>query len=410
MKIVIIGYGPAAVRALAAIERHVRLFPGQRPDVTVISAEKTGPYSPMFLIKFATGQLIRDQLSLKPEGGRYSFPFHELLGHPAVGILDKEKKVILQDGREIGFDRLLIASGAAPVVPSIKGIGKEGVFFLGRLQDAERIARALPQAREVVVIGAGAMGMEAAIAFDRLGKKVRVVEFLSQLLPKTLGAKMAEYVQGRLEARGMEFWLGCAVAEITGANKATGVVTNCGRELRGDMVLLTAGVRPSKDFVQDTTIETNQGICVNDRMETSIPDIYAAGDVAESKNRQGFNELVFNWYSAIDQGWVAGGNMMGQAKNFLFCPLLSALKEIEFPVLSIGKKGAEDTELLSRYERKKGIWEEIYVRNGFVDCYQAIGVRDKAGLFYTLIKSRKKVESLKKVLLTDGFNATGLIS
>ncbi|MCJ7594063.1 MAG: FAD-dependent oxidoreductase, partial [Desulfobacterales bacterium] len=150
MKIVIIGYGPAAIKALEAVERHVGLHHGRKPDVTVISSEKADPYAPMFLIKYLTGQLTANQLQIKPKGGGYAFPFQEVLGHRAVGVLDKEKRVVLEEGREIGFDKLLIANGAAPIIPAVKGLDKEGVFFLSRLHDAERISSALGEVRDVV--------------------------------------------------------------------------------------------------------------------------------------------------------------------------------------------------------------------------------------------------------------------
>lgn len=410
MKIAIIGYGPAAIGALDAMERHVSLHREERPDVTVICAEKEDPYAPMFLIKYLTGELTLGQLSIRPKAGGYAFPFHALLGCRAVGILDREKKVVLEDGREIGFDKLLIANGATPILPPVKGLDMEGVFFLSRLHEAEKISRALPATREVVIVGAGAMGMEAAIALRRLGKGVTVVERLDQILPQTLSPHLAGYVQGRLEAQGMEFRLGAGVSEMTGKKRRTGVVTRSGEEIEGDMILLTAGVRPNTDLVKSSAIGTHHGIMVNDRMQTSIPDIYAAGDAAESRNAQGGYELVFNWYSAISQGWIAGCNMMGQTKDFLFCPMLSALKEIGFPVISIGRRSTEGGELLSRKEEKRGIFEEISVRNGFVESYQAIGVKEKVGLMYSMIKNRKKVDRLKKDLLTESFNATRLIS
>ena len=175
------------------------------------------------------------------------------------------------------------------------------------------------------------------------------------------------------------------------------------------MILLTAGVRPSTDFAKSTALETGRGILVNDRMETSVPDIYAAGDVAESRNPSGTYELVFNWYSAISQGWTAGCNMVGQTRDYLFSPMLSALKEIDFPVISIGKRGTEGGEVFSRRDEKRGILEEISLGKGLLESYQAIGVREKVGLFYSLIRNRKKVDGLKKELLTDGFNAARLI-
>ncbi len=409
MKIAIIGYGPASIKALEAIDRSIDIPPKDRPEVSVISSEKTNAYSPMFLIKYITGQLIESQLFLLPEEHEYSFPLRRILGKPVIQMVEKNKSVVIEDGQEIRFDKLLIASGASPIKPPIRGLAKKGVFFLRRLDEAKKIAQALGQTSDVVIVGAGAMGMEAAIALNHLGKRVKVVELAGQILPQTLGPNLAKYAQQKLEAQGIEFWLGEAVSGIIGRDRAVGVITK-GVEIKGDLILLTAGVQPNTDFLNSTAIKINRGIIVNDRMETSIPDVYAAGDVAESRNPYGDYETVFNWYSAISQGWVAGCNLMGQQRSYHFCPMLSALKEADFPVVSIGRKGNGGYERLSHRDERRGVLEEIYLRDNFIDCYQAIGVSDKAGLVYSFIKNRKLVDDHKTALVSDSFNAAQLIS
>lgn len=410
MRIAIIGFGPAAVKALDAIGRYIDVLSGDRHEVSVISSETEDPYAPMFLIKYITGQLTESQLFLLPEEHEYSFPFKKILGKRVVQIVEKSKTVVLEDGQEIGFDRLLIASGASPINPNIKGLAKKGVFFLRRLDEAKNISQALEQASDIVIVGAGAMGMEAAIAFNHLGKRARVVELAGQILPQTLGPNLARYAQQKLEVQGVEFWFGEAVSEIIGKDRAVGVVTKGGKEIKGDLILLTPGVQSNTDFLSSTAIKINRGIIVNDKMETNVPDVYAAGDVAESRNPYGDYETVFNWYSAISQGWVAGCNLIGQQERYHFCPMLSALKEIEFPVVSIGRKGNGRYEHLSRRDERRGVLEEVYVRDNCIDCYQAIGARDKAGLVYSFIKHRKRVDDLKTVLVSDSFKAAQLIS
>lgn len=409
MRITIIGYGPAAVKAIEAIEYHARLDPGKRLHVTVISHERAKPYAPMFLIKYITGQIARHHLLLRPPGLGFTFPFQEILGRRAVRILEEEKKVLLDDGQEITFDKLLIAGGASPIFPPVRGLDNQGIFTLSRFDDAEKISHALKGAAEVVIVGAGAMGIEAAIAFNAMGKKVRVVELLGQILPQTLDPELAQYVQRRLESLGIEFFLGNKVSEIAGDSSATGVLTQNGQEVHGTIVLITAGVRPNTDLLKSTGIRTDRGIIVNERMQTSIPHIYAAGDVAQSKGIHGGHELVFTWYSAVSQGWAAGCNMVGQKMTCVFRPVLSALKEIEFPVVSIGSRGSGEYHVLSRKDEKAGIFENVYIRNDVMDCYQAIGVRDKVGLFYSLITNRKKLSAPRSDLVMDHFNASHFI-
>ncbi|MDP6180576.1 MAG: FAD-dependent oxidoreductase, partial [Desulfatiglandales bacterium] len=211
MKIVIIGNGPAAIKALEAIDLHVDVSSSRRPEVTVISSEKAKAYAPMFLIKYITGQLTEGQLLLTPEDQGYSFPARKIFGTRVVELKEENRKIVLEDGREIGFDKLLIASGSSPITPPISSLTRKGVFFLGRLGDAKNISRAVKQASDVIIIGAGAMGMEAAVAFDHRGKKIKVVELAGHILPQTLGPNPAEYARGKLEAQGIEFRLGEAV-------------------------------------------------------------------------------------------------------------------------------------------------------------------------------------------------------
>jgi NAD(P)H-nitrite reductase large subunit len=409
MRITIIGYGPAAVKALEAIEYHVSLDPRIRPHVTVISYERAMPYAPMFLIKYMTGQMAHQHLLLRGPHHSFSFPVREILGKRAVEIRIEEKSVVLDEGQQIAFDQLLIASGASPAVPPVKGFDKKGVHALSRIDDATKISDALKDAREIVIIGAGAMGIEAAIACNALGKKVRVVDLAGQILPQTLGAELAQYVQRQMGIRGIEFYLGSPIAEITGDDRATGALTRNGQEVHGSVILLTAGVRPNLIMARSAGIKIEKGILVDESMRTSIPCVYAAGDVAQSIRNGGVHEPVFTWYSAACQGWVAGCNMVGQEKKDIFHPMLSVLKEIEFPVVSIGKKDEGPYTLFSRRDEKAGVFEKVYLRDDVMDCYQAIGVKDKVGLFYSLITNRKKIAASQRGLFLESFNPSHLI-
>lgn len=408
MKILILGYGPAAIKALEAVEHYADASSIQRPDVTVISSQDGDAYAPMFLIKYITGQLTERQLMLVPDRKEYNFPLRKILGKRVVRVMEKKKTIVLEDGQEVGFDKLLIATGASPIIPPIKGLTKKGVFYITRLDGAKKISQVLEQTNNVVIIGAGAMGMEAAIALHNLGKKVKVVELVGQILPQTQGLDLAKYAQKKLESQGLEFCLGEAVAEIIGDERAEGVLTQGGKEIKGDLIIITAGVKPNMEFLKTRAIKTDRGIIVNDGMETNISGIYAAGDVVESKNRYGGYELVFNWYSAVSQGWVAGCNMMGGQESYRFCPMLSALKEVDFPIISIGKKRESHGRLLAYKDEKKGIFEEFYISDNHIDSYQAIGIKDKAGLIYSLIKNRKRVDKIEESLLLNSFNAAHL--
>lgn len=409
MKIVIIGYGPAAVSALRAIEHSRHLIDGTF-EVTVVSSEPMNAYAPMFLIDYSIGKLAEEQLYLLKGNQAHGLRAEIILGKQVNQVVEQKKYILLEDGREIKFDRLLIATGASAISPPIKGLSRDGVFFLNRLKDAEKLSRALKKASNILIVGAGAIGLEAAIAFNKLGKGVKVIELKEQILPQILSQDLAQYVQRKLEGSGIEFLLGETISQITGRDKVVGVVTRTGKEICGDLILIAAGVRPNIGLLGSSCIKTNSGIIVDEYMRTNVPYIYAAGDVAETKNLDGEFEVAFSWYKAVAQGWVAGLNLIGQPKKYSYIPVLSVIKGADFPIISIGSRPEQNYELVSYRNEEGGILEEVYIKDGYIEHYEAIGLDHKVGFIYWFIKDRKRVEKFKESLLSPNFSATKLMS
>lgn len=398
MKIVIIGNGPAAVKALEAMAHYKAVSKEDVTSITVVSAELTAPYAPMFLADCLTGELGEGEILL---GDDYGLSPQRLLGETVVEVEDSRNRVIMESGREIGYDKLLIASGASPLKTSIKGIDKEGVHFFNRLADVKRLSQQVLRAKNAIIIGAGAIGIEAAIAFSQMGKNVLVVELLEQILPQVLDEELAKHVEKKLASLGIRFMLGESVSQIVGDNRATGIVVG-DRAITGDLILVAVGVKPNIDFLGSSNVRASQGILVNEKMQTNVPNIYAAGDVAESIDPYGGYELVFNWYNAIDQGWIAGGNLIGIENTYRASPALVVVKGLETPVISIGRKyGENGYETLSFTDGEKGVYEKLFIKDNHIDCYQAMGIVDRVGLMYGYIKERKDIGNIKDVLGDD---------
>jgi NAD(P)H-nitrite reductase large subunit len=396
MKIVMIGNGPAAIRALEAIASYQSDLNVDELDITMVSGESTPPYSPMFLADYLTRELDKDGILLVEKHGLSPV---RLLGSNVIGLKDNEKKVLLDNGEEISFDRLLIASGTSQIIPPIAGTDKDGVHYFNRLGDVTGLSRQLPITRKIIVIGAGLTGIEAAIAFNEMGKEVLVVESFSQCLPQMLDKDLADIVEKRLSDLGIRFLLGESVSEITGNKRADGIIVG-DREIAGDLVLLASGVTPNIDFISSSRVKVNRGVLVNQQMQTSVPGIYAAGDVAESIDPYGSNELVLSWYNAVEQGWTAGCNIIGNESKCPFSPGLAVLKGVEKPVVSVGRI-YDNIEYETLYNAKEtaGIHERIYLNDDIIDCYQAIGTPDRVGLMYGYIKERKDISGIKDLLL-----------
>ena len=406
MKIVIIGNGPAAVKALEAIATYKAVPNAKEAKITIISGERTAPYSPMFLADYLTGELGEGEILI---GEKHSLSPERLLGERVVKVEDSRNKVILENGKEIGYDKLLIASGASPLKPSIKGIDKEGVHFFNRLADVKSLSQQMLSAENVIIIGAGAIGVEVAIAFNKMGRNVLIVELLDQILPQILDEDLAKHVERKLSSSGVRFMLGESVSEITGDNRATGIIVG-NKEISGDLILVAVGVKPNIDFLRSSNVRVNQGILVNEKMQTNVPNIFAAGDVAESIDPYGEYELVFSWYNAIDQGWTAGCNLIGIENTYRASPSLVVLKGLEPPVISIGRKHeVNGYETLSHTNEEKGVYEKIFIKDNHIDCYQVMGVVDRVGLMYGYIKERKDIGNIKDVLC-DNYSPANLIA
>ena len=250
MKIVIVGNGPAAIKALEAIATYKAVSRAGEADITVVSGERTAAYAPMFLIGHLAGELGEREILL---GKSHGLSPERLLGEQVVAVEDSESRVILESGKRINYDRLLIASGASPVTPPIGGVDKDGVCFFNGLGDVKRLSRQLPSARNIIVVGAGAIGLEAAIAFNNMGKHVLIVEQLCQCLPRMLDEDQARYLEIELHNSGIRFLLEECVSEIRGDKQATGVVVG-DKEIAGDLILIACGVTPNVSFLQSSNV------------------------------------------------------------------------------------------------------------------------------------------------------------
>jgi NADH oxidase (H2O2-forming) len=211
------------------------------------------------------------------------------------------------------FSSLILATGASPFIPPIKGREKQGVFVIRTIEDGERIKQAMQTGKSAVVIGAGLIGLEVAVAFIEQGIQTTVVELLPQVLPGMLDEDMAKMVQKQLEEKGIRIITGRGVDEILGTDKASGVSVT-GEQIAADFVVVATGVRANTELAQKVGIALGEtrAIKVNMRMETSVKDIYAAGDCVESINlitkRPTISQLGT---TAVRQAKVAGINAAG---------------------------------------------------------------------------------------------------
>ncbi|MEE8632140.1 MAG: FAD-dependent oxidoreductase [Candidatus Bathyarchaeia archaeon] len=285
-KIVIIGAHAAGVDAASAARKTDR-----KAEITLLTKEKNAGYSRCGL-PFVLGRQIKDfsNLIVFPPSFYQMMKLNLKKETTATSINTDNKTVDTVDssgrGETLPYDTLILTTGARSFIPPITGKEKEGVYSLRSIEDGQGIDRAIKNgARTAAVVGAGLIGLEAAVALRERGLDTTVVELLPQVLPVMLDKGLAKQVHEDLEKRGLKIIVGKSVDEILGTEKVKSV-SIAGEEIPADVVVIATGIRANTDLATKVGIETGptRTIKTNARMETSVKDVFAAGDCAESTN------------------------------------------------------------------------------------------------------------------------------
>ena len=374
VRLVIVGSGAAGLSAVQTIIAQENSL-----DVVLITKD-TRFYALFSLPSFVAGEIDEKYLD------RFDLQYFEDAGikmklDTTVTVVNPESNSVhLESGEEVPYDKLLIATGASAIKPPIEGLDKEGVVTLVNLQDSQAIlARAKRKIKHVVVIGGGFVGIESATAIHRLGAQVTIIEREDHLLPRMLDEDTAEIVKQLLQKQDIEIHTSATVSKVLGGKTVEGVQVGR-KQLQCDLVVVAVGVHPNLKIIKGTQIKTNEGILVNEYMQTNVANVYAAGDVAEALDRA-TNELKINaiWPNAISQGRVAAQNMLGQQTSYQGSDAINLINIFETPVLSIGQTSKEiGTCEVARIHRNK-VYRKLLLCDGKVMGYQAIGDLRNAG-------------------------------
>jgi len=302
----IIGNGVAGNAAAENIRKH-----DPEGKIAVFSRESRPFYYVPALPEYLAGAKAADQIIIHPQSwyDRHRIDLHL---NTRITQIDPARKFVETDqGERFPFDQLLLATGGNSFVPPMQGADSPGVFTLRTLADADRIKQAAAPAKTAVLIGGGLLGLEAGNGLRQMGLKVLVVEFFPRLLPRQLDAAGAAILQRQMEDMGFTFHLGAKTREIAAGPDGLTVNLESGEQLKGDLVLISAGVRPDLSLAQALGLNIDKGVKVDDTMKTSRDGIYAAGDLIEHRGR-----FYGIWPAAMEQGAVAGAAMAGQAAKY----------------------------------------------------------------------------------------------
>jgi len=408
MRYVIVGGSAAAISAVEAIRSL-----DQKSEIELFSDEETPLFSRVLLPYYVAEELSKPLLNFRSSD---FFEKNNVMAHMGVRVqevLVDPTAVKAQDGNRYPFDKLLLATGGTPIVPRIPGIRKEGISTLKTMADAEKICHM--KGTKAVVIGAGSIGVEASISLKRRGmKEVTLLEQMAHVLPTVFDAEAATIITKRIEEIGVRVLTGEKAVRFIGNGRVAGVVTDA-REIECDMVVVAVGVRPAAQLAQKAGIEIGPmgGVKVNERMMTSVRDIYAAGDVAETydlaRDRSFLNAI---WPCAFEQGRIAGLNMAGRKTlypgsfrknsigNFIGIPAMSM--GATRPDDHVNRQEGDDIREIQR--RTKDTYRKLVLKNGRIIGAILVGQTKKAGLFSILLQKRVDVTEFIPKLMSSSLN------
>ena len=410
MKHVIVGNGVAGVTAAQTI---VRADPDAK--VHVFGREPFPYYRRPLLWELISGQIEEDAVYFRPPDWYVERGIHLHLEvqvtslDPAAHVLTFQSRSDrpLTSGTTVEYDRLLLATGGYPFVPPCEGTDKEGVFTLRTLEDARAIKTFAQSVSTAVVIGGGLLGLETARALRTAGLEVTVVEFFPYLLPRQLDADGAQVLQFLLEAQGLKIITGGATEAIAGKDRAACVVLRDRREILGEMVIFSTGIRSEVTLAQMAGLNVDRGTVVDDQLQTSANDVFAAGDAAQ------FDGQVYGIIpAAIEQARVAAANMVAPGSSTYAGTLpATTLKIAGAELTSLGESIIEDGGVtpLRHIDIEAGHYRKFVLRDGRIVGAILLNDRERVWPITQLIESNVDVSDNVGDLLDDDFNLKSLL-
>lgn len=382
--IVIIGGGIAALSAIKAIREIDKEI-----NIYVFQDEKYYPYYRIKLTKGLFDNIEESKFLLQKKEWYELNKVNLYLDKEVIAIDIVNNEVKINDGSSLKYDKLLIATGASNFIPPIKGINKKNVFTIRKFEDIEDIKANAKDKQTVLNIGGGVQGLEAAWAFSKEGKDVTVVEALERLMPRQLDKRASDILKNKIEKCNIRILLNAQVERISGESSVDGVILKDGNKINCDMILYSVGIRSNIKLLENTDVKIKRGVLVNNKMQTNIKNIYAAGDVAELEGQIGGL-----WTVASEEGKIAGYNMVEKDKEYCIIPPVTMMNAFNISIFSVGNIDEENCEETIIEDKKdEELYKRLFIKDKIIVGAILVGDTKEAMLL------KKAVE--KKVLLSD---------
>jgi nitrite reductase (NADH) large subunit len=372
----IIGGGPAGLCAAATLRRI-----DETSRITILTGEQLPPYSRIALPYLLTGP-VEEKLLFLPVPPKVNV----VLGETAAEVIPRLQEVRTSSGRRFQYDSLLIATGSRAIRPEIEGSRLPFVFTIRDLPDIRSLRRVLAARRtgHAVIAGAGPVGLELSNALHKLGYSVTLVISSGRVFSTMLDEASSAFLQKSLEAAGVEIRITTDVVKISPSGE---VLLSSGETRLCDVVVFGKGVTPSMSFLDGSGIETRQGITVDAHQQTSVPGIYAAGDVAETKDLvYGDSRVNALWPVAFEQGRVAAYNMAWRPLAYDGSYSRNILRVFGLSIAAAGNARSDTPQ--ARSETGPDFHRRLALKDGILEGFVLMGEVRNEGLYNDLLRRR----------------------
>lgn len=388
LRYVIIGNSAAAVGAVEGIRQIDR-----QGEIVMITDEAHHTYSRPLISYLLLGKTDEEKMKYRSEGFYERNGCTLLAGTRVTKVNFAEKQVVLNDGREIAYDKLLVATGSSPFVPLFAGLDtvKDKFTFMS-LDDARKLSGALAKDKKVLIVGAGLIGLKCAEGLLDRVQSVTVIDLAPRILSSILDNEGARLVQDHLERRGLSFRLGTGVR----AFEANSALLDTGDAVDFDLLVLAVGVRPNTALLSGIA-EIDRGIIINGKSETSARDIYAAGDCTQATDvSSGQSRIMALLPNAYMQGECAGVNMAGGDLSFDKAIPMNAIGFFGLHIITAGNYTGQ-----VYAGGGEGCYKRLFYGPDRLNGYILIGNVEKAGIYTSLIREGTPLDSIDFALICE---------
>ena len=387
MRYLIIGNGVAGTEAAKTIRKN-----DDKSEITTITKSNNLFFFRPRLIDYIAGNVSVDKITPFKKNFYQDNNIKIILNETVTDIDDVKQTVSTLSNKSYEYDKLLLAQGAKPFIPPIEGVEKKGVFSLRSINDSDKIKEYCQNKKNIIIIGGGLLGIEVANSLLNTGANITIVEFFDYLLPRQLDAAGSEILTNLLKQKGLSFKLGCATKSINGNESVKSITLDSGEELATDAIIISAGIRPRLELTKNTDIKINKGIIVDDFMETSVKNIYAAGDISEHNN------ICYGlWLPAKEQGFIAAQNMTNLKTKYSGSKIETRMKVTGISLFSAGDINKNDA-LINRITNNTSYQKTIIKNDNLIG---AISIGDSKSAS-TLAKIFEGKTELNSYLNLDG--------